>query len=126
MIAATFRLTLLGLFSVALPPGLLASGSYPPNPPRLGGVALAQIDASAYNLGKSLFIARIELPDSPPPGADPVANRARLSAAQSVLPERVRGEVDLPGLAERLDAAQVDALLYYVGIRFRVTIPGSV
>jgi hypothetical protein len=109
----------------AVPASALASGSYPPNPPRLGGAALAQIDARAYNLGKSLFIARIQLPESTPAGADPVANRERLTAAQALLPERVRAEVDLPAMAGRLESAQVDALLYYIGIRFRVTPPAS-
>lgn len=101
-----------------------ASGSYPPNPPRLGGAALSKIDASAYNLGKSLFTGRLSLPDTPPVDGDPATNRSRLAEAQSRLPERVRGEVDLPGLADRLEAGQVDALLYYVSIRFRIDLPG--
>ena len=102
-----------------------ASGSYPPNPPRLGGAALSKIDARAYNLGKALFTERLALPDTPPTGCDPAANRARLDSVQSLLPERVRGELDLPALSSRLDAAQVDALLYYVSIRFRIETPGA-
>lgn len=106
--------------TLSLLPLANASGSYPPNPPRLGVAALAKIDAQAYNLGKNLFIDRLALPDTAPAGADPAANRARLEAVQAKLPDRVRTEVDLPGLAARLDSAQVDALLYYVGIRFRI------
>ncbi len=101
---------------------LLASGSYPPNPPRLGGSALSKIDARAYNLGKTLFTDRLTLPESSPAGADPAANLAKLNAVQQRLPERVRAEVDLPALASRLDANQVDAVLYYVGIRFRISV----
>lgn len=114
------------VLTTSLIPTASASGSYPPNPPRLGVAALAKIDAQAYNLGKTLFIDRLALPDATPPGADPAANRARLEAVQAKLPERVRTEVDLPALAARLDSAQVDALLYYVGIRFRIeTAPAS-
>lgn len=119
------RSALIGLLLAALPASAFASGSYPPNPPRLGGAALAQIDAQAYNLGKSLFTSRINLPAATPDGADPAANRDRLAAVQALLPDRVRAEIDLPALADRLSAAQVDALLYYVGIRFRVTLPAS-
>jgi hypothetical protein len=114
-----------GLLLLAAASLVQASGSYPPNPPRLGGVALAQIDASAYNLGKSLFLGRLSLPAASSAAGDPSASRERLTAAQSRLPERVRAEVDLPALAGRLDAAQVDALLYYVGIRFRIEIPAA-
>jgi hypothetical protein len=102
-----------------------ASGSYPPNPPRLGGAALARIDATAYNLGKTLFLDRLDLPSAPPAGANPEANRARLAAAQGLLPARVAAQVDLTALAERLTAEQVDALLYYIGIRFRVEVPAG-
>jgi hypothetical protein len=101
----------------------LASGSYPPNPPRLGGSALSKIDARTYNLGKTLFTDRLALPDESPADCDPAANLARLSAVQARLPERVRAEVDLATLAPRLNTAQVDALLYYVGIRFRLETP---
>jgi hypothetical protein len=104
---------------------LLASGSYPPNPPRLGGTALAKIDARTYNLGKTLFTDRLTLPETPPPGANPAANLARLADVQGRLPGRVRAEVDLTALATRLDSAQVDAVLYYVGIRFRVAIENA-
>ncbi|MCU0794213.1 MAG: hypothetical protein MUE42_15495 [Opitutaceae bacterium] len=120
----TLRLALAGLSIVAASHHAVASGSYPPNPPRLGGAALAQIDARAYNLGKSIFTSRLTLPATTV-AVDSAANRTRLAAAQSVLPDRVRSEIDLPALAERLDAAQVDALLYYIGIRFRVTVPAS-
>ena len=106
---------------IAFSTALLASGSYPPNPPRLGGTALAKIDARAYNLGKTLFTDRLTLPDTPPAGANPAANLARLADVQSRLPDRVRSEVDLPALADRLDTEQVSAVLYYVSIRFRVS-----
>ncbi|MBC8011536.1 MAG: hypothetical protein H7067_15735 [Burkholderiales bacterium] len=122
------RLALLAvasLIATALSSPANASGSYPPNPPRLGVAALAKIDAEAYNLGKTLFIDRLALPDTAPPGADPADNLARLEAVQGLLPERVRSEVDLPALAPRLDSAQVDALLYYVGLRFRIQPPAA-
>lgn len=106
-------------------PGALASGSYPPNPPRLGGAALAKIDAPVYNLGKTIFTDRMALPADAPPGNDPAANLARLTAVQAQLPERVRTEVDLPALSTRLDTAQVDALLYYLQIRFRIAAPAA-
>ncbi len=109
----------------ALATALLASGSYPPNPPRLGGTALAQIDARAYNLGKTLFTDRLTLPDTPPAGANPAANLARLTDVQARLPERVRSEVDLPALASRLDGEQVNAIIYYIGIRFRVSVENA-
>lgn len=102
---------------------LRASGSYPPNPPRLGGDALAKIDSVAYNLGKLVFTNRLELPGTPPPNVDPAANRARLSTIQTALPERVGQQVDLPALAERLNAEQIEALVYYLSIRFRIKLP---
>jgi hypothetical protein len=102
-----------------------ASGSYPPNPPRLGGAALSRIDAVAYNLGKNIFLDRLALPDATPADADPVANLARLDATQALLPPRVRAQIDLPAFAERLNTEQVDALLYYIGIRFRIDIPSA-
>ena len=108
-----------------LPNMARASGSYPPNPPRLGGLALAQIDARTYNLGKTVFLDRLSVPSSERPSAEAEANRVRLASVQALLPERVRAEVDLPALANRLDRDQLDALLYYVGIRFRVTIPAA-
>ncbi len=102
-----------------------ASGSYPPNPPRLGGAALAKIDARAYTLGKTLFTDRLTLPAESPPGCDPAANLEILRVIQDRLPERVASEIDLPSLAPRLDTEQVNALIYYVGIRFRIA-PDSV
>lgn len=111
-------LTLLFSSSVSLP----ASGSYPPNPPRLGVSALSKIDARAYNLGKTLFTDRLTLPEAAIPGANPADNLAKLNSVQERLPERLRGEIDLPALAHRLDSSQVDALLYYVGIRFRISV----
>jgi hypothetical protein len=115
----------LALGAVSAMPLARASGSYPPNPPRLGGAALSRIDAVAYNLGKNIFLGRISLSASAPVGADPVANRARLDATQALLPERVRSQIDRPAFAERLRTEQVDALLYYVGIRFRIDIPSA-
>lgn len=103
----------------------MASGSYPPNPPRLGGAALARIDANRYNLGKTLFLERLNLPSSAPAETNPDANRARLAATQNLLPERVSAQIDLPALAGRLSAEQVDALLYYIGIRFRIEVPAG-
>jgi hypothetical protein len=86
---------------------------------------LAQIDARTYNLGKTVFLDRLSVPSSERPSAEAEANRVRLASVQALLPERVRAEVDLPALANRLDRDQLDALLYYVGIRFRVTIPAA-
>lgn len=97
-----------------------ASGSYPPNPPRLGGAALARLDAKAYSLGKALFTDRLTLPAETPPGCDPVANLEILRVIQARLPARVASEVDLTALASRLDGDQVNALIYYVGIRFHI------
>ncbi len=112
---------LLALLSLLVPTiPAQASGSYPPNPPRLGGAALAKLDARAYTLGKALFTDRLTLPSEPPPGCDPAANLEILRVIQARLPERVAAEVDLPALAARLDSEQVHALVYYVGIRFRI------
>jgi len=91
----------------------LASGSYtsrPPHPPAKEKSA----DRAKYSLGMRVFDGKVKFDAQ----ADPGAQRDRLKALQARLPERVAKKKDLPSLAGKLTAEQLDALEYYVNHRY--------
>ena len=101
---------------------VMASGTYPPAPPRLQSEVVRSIDPEAYNLGKSIYNGRANLTtagSANQPGA--TAAEQRLAKVVAQIPERARAKLDVPQLARSLDAASVDALLYYLALRFRLT-----
>jgi len=91
-----------------------ASGSYSGS----GARPPAGIDADRYALGKDLFHGRQELPEADPATRDP--QREVLVSVQEKLPERARTSAELSPMAGRLTRAQLDALLYFVEIRYGV------
>jgi hypothetical protein len=94
----------------------VASGSYsgrPPQPPAKTGEAM-KMDRDKYALGKNVF----EGSSMTPGGGNADAQMARLKAAQTQLPADAAKMKDLPALAGKLSAAQLDALEYYVAQRF--------
>lgn len=112
--------TIGGLVSGSTP--LLASGTYPPAPPRLASDVANNVDPVVYNLGKSIFTGRASLSaQASLSAADTARLRTRLADLQLRLPERARDKVDLPALAGQLTSADADALRYYVELRFRLT-----
>ncbi len=108
-----FISALLGVFAA---PALLASGSYsgrPPQPPANsdGGTT---VDRNKYALGKNVFEGSVMTPG----GSSAETQLARLKAAQMQLPAEVAKTKDLPALAGKLSAAQLEGLEYYVAQRF--------
>lgn len=109
---------LLLLAGIALPPVVSASGSYcvcitkPPTD-------RAQIDRDKYDLGQKIFNGRVKL--------EPVvlASKERatehesiLQELQKLLPKRKAKKMDLTELAGQLSDRQLDALAYYVQLRY--------
>lgn len=110
-----FALALAALLS--MPAGLLASGSYcvclPKPPPK--SAAATKADRDKYDLGQKVYNGKT----APAPAtADAAAQRTRLQALQTSLPEKVGKKKDLTALAGKLTAEQLDALDYYVTQRY--------
>ena len=93
-----------------------ASGSYsgrPPQPPAKTGDTM-KMDREKYGLGQKVYDGAAMTPG----GGSADAQMARLTAAQRQLPADAAKMKDLPALAGKLSAAQLDALEYYVAQRF--------
>lgn len=106
---------LVSLIALALSASSLsASGSYSGQSVR----PPAGIDADRYAVGKELFHGRMELPDPDP--ATEADQRQVLVAVQENLPSKARKAADLPPMAGRLADAQLESLLYFVKIRYKV------
>lgn len=91
-----------------------ASGSYVRPSSHRAGLD----DYSKYELGKNVSQGRVALPD---------AEDERLEHQYEILmdldrqlPRNTRSRLDLPALAGRLDSAQLDAVRYYLRVRYRV------
>ena len=91
----------------------LASGSYTSRPPQ-PGAAGASVDRALYSLGQRIFTGKIK-PDAAVP-AEPQTER--LERLQGVLPKRTAAKTDLISLAGKLSTEQLDALEYYVNLRY--------
>lgn len=108
------RLWMLGLggLFLMLPMVSWASGSYAPpaRPP------IATIDVDKYHLGKQIFTG------SPPPatGSADGASSERLSALQAKLPPQAKRSANLESLAGKLDNDQLEALEYYLAVRYKI------
>lgn len=96
----------------------VASGSYtgrPPQPPAKAGSGMAmKTDREKYMLGQKVYEGSAMTHG----GGDARAQAARLEAAQMKLPPDAMKMKDLPALAGKLTAAQLDALEYFVAQRF--------
>ncbi|AYV54732.1 hypothetical protein [Leptospira kmetyi] len=87
------------------------------------GGGVAQIpkgkDREKYHLGKSVYNREIEIPA----GADPSKTqpqKIRLEYLQGSLPNSEKQRVNLEELAGKLTPEQLDALEYFVSVRFNV------
>lgn len=98
-----------------------ASGTYPPAPPRLRSDITAEIDPAAYNKGKLIFAGKATFEGSSLNPDQLQKNREILEDVASRIPARARDQIDVATLAEKLNDAENDALLYYLRLRFRLS-----
>jgi len=111
------------LASIGLSTGvseIVASGTYPPAPPRLDASITREVDPEAYNLGKLIFIGKAQLTGSPQAPALIEQNRTSLAALVSRIPARAQQQLSVESLAKELKAEETNALLYYLKLRFRL------
>ena len=106
--------TLLGCLIFARPLMTLASGSYPGRPP----VPSMAVDAAKYHLGKHIFTGKARLANGVPAAA--AQQEARLQELQAALPPKAQRSVNLPALAGRLSADRLEALEYYLAMRYKI------
>ena len=91
-----------------------ASGSYVRSASHRAGLD----DYPKYALGKSVSTGSVALPETPSDSAgeqEPV-----LDELQTQLPRSARARLDLPALAGRLTPDQLEALQYYLKVRYRI------
>ncbi|TGN21119.1 hypothetical protein [Leptospira idonii] len=109
-IVALFLLIYLSGFS-----SVFASGGF-------GGGGVGQVpqgkDREKFHLGKSIYNLEIELP--PTDKTKVVAQSEQLDYLQGSLPNSEKQRVNLPDLAGKLTSEQLEALEYFVSIRFNV------
>ena len=75
-------------------------------------VERSSIDREKYNLGQKVFAGKVT-------GQGEVSlQKVQLGALQSLLPPKVAKEKDLPTLAGKLSATQLDALDYFLNHRY--------
>lgn len=91
-----------------------ASGSYVRNASHRAGLD----DYPKYELGKNVTQGRVALPDPEAERLEP--QQEVLAELTRQLPPSARNRLDLPALAGRLDASQLDAVRYYLKVRYRV------
>ena len=108
---------LLALFAASLPIAQ-ASGSYNARPPRPPAGKDAAMDSDKYATGKKIFTDKAERKSHP--GADGNSQKARLIVLQGKLPKSATEAQDLPALAGKLSARELEALEYYLEKRFKV------
>ena len=91
-----------------------ASGSFVPSSER----ARPAIDRELYELGKAICRGEAALAEVNPALAD--APREDLQALHGRLPAAIRARLDLESKAGRLSDHQMEALLHFIRVRFRV------
>lgn len=109
----TLHAVVFGLILV-WPFAALGSGSYSHKLSR----ASSAIDTAKYHRGKQIFMGQVR-PDNGEPTAAPQQGE-RLAALQALLPQQVQGTVNLPQLAGKLGADHLEALEYYLSVRYRI------
>ena len=78
------------------------------------------LEATQYNLGKKVFTHKADLPE---PTAELATEQSEeLQALAAALPVKAQRRSNLVALAGRLSAEELDALTYYVSIRYKVEI----
>lgn len=101
--------------SCPFPSSSYGSGSYLSRPPQP-----SLIDSEKYELGKAVFLGRIQ--GTSTAASLQVTQAQRLRSLQSGLPVKARQSAKLPDLAGKLSEAQMNALEYYLKVRFKVTL----
>ena len=104
--------------SMAVATGAEASGRY-----TAGRRAPPGVDPARYALGNDLFKGKVEL--SAVQAARQGRQSVRLTALQAALPKFAKRKADLPAMAGRLDAGQLDALIYFLGVRYKIETEGG-
>jgi len=110
------RTVLLIALGTVLTAPALASGSYSgraPKPPA-NSTAATKMDREKYGLGQRVYDSGIMTAN----GGNAEAQSPRLKAAQMKLPPEAAKSKNLPALAGKLSAAQLEALEYFVEQRF--------
>lgn len=79
-----------------------------------------QIDATRYELGKSVFNRKVPFGES---GRSNALQSDILEAYQKALPPLVQRAANLPSLAGRLSQAQFEGLQHFLQVRFNVRMP---
>lgn len=97
---------------------LTASGSYI----AVGVRPLVKIDSARYELGKAVFTGKAKLAETP---TSPETQSATLAAWQKGLPASVQKTTNLPGMAGKLTAAQLDGLKHYLEVRYNLKTSGE-
>ncbi len=75
-------------------------------------------DKEKFHLGKAVYNEEIELLSED--NTKSVSQRARLDYLQNALPNPEKRRVKLPSLAGKLSDKQLDALEYFLSIRFNI------
>jgi hypothetical protein len=100
-----------------LPLFALGSGSYTSRPPR-PPASTPSIDSDKYNLGKQIYSGKATLGAA---NADVAAQQSpRLKELQDKLPRSAQRTANLPDLAGKLSTAQMQALEYYLEVRYKI------
>ena len=99
-----------------LPASTFASGTYcacMPKPTKVGKTGKVKIDRDQYDLGQKVYNGKTATAQG-----NASAQRTRLQALQSRLPENVAKKKDLPSLAGKITDQQLEALDYYINHRY--------
>jgi hypothetical protein len=106
---------LAALLSAAGSAPALASGSYPGRAPRPPQAADAmKMDREKYSLGQKVYEGGVMTPGA----GNAAAQTPRLQTLQALLPADAAKMKNLPALAGKLSAAQLEALEHFVQQRF--------
>ena len=109
------RAVVLGLI-LAWPLTALGSGSYSHKLSR----ASSATNTAKYHRGKQIFTGQARYDNGSPA---PIAqHEERLKELQALLPQEAQGSVNLPQLAGKINADHLEALEYYLSVRYRIEI----
>ena len=79
----------------------------------------ADTDMEHYKLGEKIYYNKVKLPEEPISDDKMKVQSIYLRAMTKGIPESVKKRIDKSKLAGRLDDKQLDALKYYLNIRFK-------
>ena len=82
-------------------------------------VPKSKIDGARYNLGRNLYLGKVDLPETPINEEKYVVQNKILSVIKEGLPKSVVVKLDEADLAGRLNKKQFDSLRYYLNKRYK-------